>query len=290
MEDNFRQFASNLEISKTEQNKAAKLQNEIREILENRDIIIKTALSGSYDRQTKIRPLHDIDMLVILHPDSFYDKSIQQRPSVAINEIIHSIQDLKKHFGSIKLKRQNRSINIIIQDIGFDLVPAYEAKGGGFLILDKKLGQWIKTDPIRYAELLSSFNQSSDFNQRLIPFIKMIKSWANNKVPYLKSYLTEILVLKALSYIKFYTQASFQFFAYATGIVTNSVIDPVTGLDLNELLLQERVALSEQFSRFAQLAAKAIIFEGKGEIITAGRHWKIIFGKEFPLIEINSKG
>jgi len=69
VEVHFRRFASSLELTNEETRKAATIQNQIREVLEARQDISRAELSGSYDRKTKIRPLHDIDILVVFRSE-----------------------------------------------------------------------------------------------------------------------------------------------------------------------------------------------------------------------------
>lgn len=284
IEENFAKFASQLEISSIETKKVARLQNRIREHIESNPQVIETKLIGSYDRLTKIRPLHDIDIFVIFHADTYVDKYGNPiHPKIGLIRVVRVVSRLKsKLFGLAGPKVQNRSVNITIQDIGFDLVPAYELPGGGYVILDQRLGEWILTDPIKYAAILSKLNQSSAYNRKLIPFIKMVKHWATQKAKFLSSYLIELLVLSALDHIWDYREACTGFFSNAKHTILGPLSDPVTGKDINDLKVLHKIVSSNRFSESAEAAKKAINLEDEGRVLFSTLYWKRIFGKEFP--------
>jgi predicted nucleotidyltransferase len=284
IEENFAKFASKLEISSIEARKVARLQNRIREYIETNPQVIRTEIIGSYDRKTKIRPLHDIDIFVIFHPDTYVDKYGNPiHPKMGVIRVARVVSDLKrKLFGLTGPKIQNRSVNITIHDIGFDLVPAYELSRGGYVIPDQRHGQWILTDPIKYAAILSELNQSSNYSQQLIPFIKMVKYWATQKAKYLNSYLTELFVLSSLDHIWGYRQACTAFFSNAKETVRGPLPDPATGNDVNDLKLLQKVVLSNRLRESAEAAKKAVNLENEGKVLFSMLYWQKIFGKEFP--------
>jgi len=171
-----------------------------------------------------------------------------------------------------------------LDGIGLDLVPAFGLRGGGYLISDSTTQNWIRTDPLKYAEHLSALNQSHRFDQQLVPFIKMIKSWARVNAPLLKSYLLELLVLKSLPSIESYSDACTSFFVRASTEILGSVCDPFTGIEVNELLPPQRLGVMRQLRKSLDLTLDAKVAEviGRPASISA-RHFAQVFGPKFPV-------
>jgi hypothetical protein len=286
IEEYFRRFASSLELSAAETQKAADIQNRIRELLEAHPDVFRTELSGSYDRKTKIRPLHDIDVLIVFDPQVAYDATGDMiKPRQFISRVSRLIPSLRRKLPRLTgPKPQSRSVNIALDGIGFDLVPAFCLSGGGFLIPDSTQQKWTPTDPLKYAERLSALNQTDRFAQQLVPFIKMIKSWARVNAPLLKSYLIELLILNCLPSIESYSDACPNFFLRASTEVLGSVCDPITDIEVNELLPLQRLEVMRQFRKSLNLSIDAKVAEAlRRPAPVSARHFAQVFGPKFPV-------
>jgi predicted nucleotidyltransferase len=286
VEVHFRRFASSLELTNEETRKAATIQNQIREVLEARQDISRAELSGSYDRKTKIRPLHDIDILVVFDPSVAYDgRGTMIKPRQFLSEIGKSVPALRKKIPRVGNSRfQDRSLNIAVDGIGFDLVPAFELQRGGYFIPNRKQQEWIPTNPLKFAERLTPLNQSDYFGERLVPFIKMVKSWAKQSAPELKSYLIEVLILKCMHGIESYSDACGTFFFLVSKEILGSVVDPMTGREVNELVPLQRMGLMRKLRRNLSLTLDAQVAEklGRSSQVSA-KFFSQIFGPKFPL-------
>jgi predicted nucleotidyltransferase len=286
VEEHFRRFASSLELTDEETRKAATIQNQIREVLEARQDISRAELSGSYDRKTKIRPLHDIDILVVFDPSVAYDgRGTMIKPRQFLSEIGKSVPALRKKIPRVGNSRfQDRSLNIAVDGIGFDLVPAFELQQGGYFISNRKQQEWIPTNPLKFAERLTALNQSDYFGERLVPFIKMVKSWAKQSAPELKSYLIEVLILKCMHGIESYSDACGTFFFRVSKEILGSVFDPMTGREVNELMPLQRMGLMRKLRRNLSLTLDAQVAEklGRPSQVSA-QFFSQIFGPKFPV-------
>jgi hypothetical protein len=154
----------------------------------------------------------------------------------------------------------------------------------GYLISDRKQQEWIPTDPLKFAERLTALNQSDYFEERLVPFIKMVKWWARQSAPELKSYLIEVLILECLHGIESFSDACGNFFFLVSKEILGSVLDPITGREVNELLPLQRLALMRKFRRNLSLTLDAQVAEklGKSARVSA-QHFAQIFGPKFPV-------
>jgi predicted nucleotidyltransferase len=285
VEEYFGRFASSLELTDEETRKAATIQNQIREVLEARKDILRAELSGSYDRKTKIRPLHDIDLLVVFDPSVAYDaKGTMIKPRQFVSEIGKSVSTLRKKIPRVGYSKfQDRSLNIAVDGIGFDLVPTFALERGGYFIPDRKQQEWIPTDPLKFAERLTALNQSNYFGRRLVPFIKMVKWWARQSAPEVKSYLIEVLILKCMHGMKSYSDACGTFFFLASKEILGSVCDPMTGREVNELLPLQRLGVMKKLRRNLSLTLDAQVAEklGRPSQVSA-QFFSQIFGPKFP--------
>ena len=113
----FEVFKSALEITQPEQDAAKSSQERLRARLERRLTILEDFLSGSYKRDTKIRPLTDIDLFVVLDYSYFVDGPAGVLRLVASN--------LRASYPYSQLRVQNRSVNLTLRQFGFDVVPGF---------------------------------------------------------------------------------------------------------------------------------------------------------------------
>ena len=66
IEEAFRKFRSRLELKPKEQTNVSKRHNEMREYLRTKFDVENDFLTGSYIRDTKTKPLQDVDFLCVL--------------------------------------------------------------------------------------------------------------------------------------------------------------------------------------------------------------------------------
>lgn len=267
---------------------------------------------GSFVRNTKIRPLDDIDMMICYHGSGgFYD-------TVLINELYHvRINDGHSIFDSLRnddgqTLNSRKVINHLIKALSgveqyskaefhrdheaarlqlssypwnFDLVPCFITEENFYLIPDGN-GNWKNTDPRIDEKRVLELNKIT--NGAALPLIRLIKYWARLKWDdSISSYMLEQMVLNCLEVEPLLVMRPVQYrvqkvLAYLSRAIKNPVIDPkgIQG-DLNELDSDKRDSFSEvaEFSSYS--AYKAIEFERFGNVHEAIRQWSLIFGYEF---------
>src|SRR5688572_30441015 len=130
--DAFDKFKRRLEISAAEQEDASKRQQKIREQVHEGLAVERDFLTGSYARDTKTRPLKDVDIFVVLKESE--SEYLDQGPDVILDRLI---EILSPHYPG-KTSKGNRSVKIDRravaapdeQVLSFDVVPAFSANGG----------------------------------------------------------------------------------------------------------------------------------------------------------------
>jgi len=125
-----------------------------------------------------IRPPSDIDLFVVLdankHASDFFYAS---DGIVKVLNRFHSI--LKDAYPTTPIRKDHPAIYLNFSTYGFDVVPAFDRKDGGYLILSRTKSGWISTDPSKHAERTTLYNKQT--NGYFVPCVKMLKSWNRDK-------------------------------------------------------------------------------------------------------------
>jgi hypothetical protein len=195
----FEEFRKRLELSETERKDAAKRQEEVRDCIRGGFDIDTDFLSGSYRRNTKTKPLKDVDVLFVLGEK---EKGRRSKPPIETLQAFE--QCLKKQYAEKdQVEIGRRSVTVEFEKnyypdghegkvLSIDAVPAFECRGGDYEIPDKIAGIWIKTNPEKHKEQATAKNNELD--GYWVPLVKMAKGWnrANNK-PIKPSFLIEVM-------------------------------------------------------------------------------------------------
>ncbi|WP_110514553.1 hypothetical protein [Herpetosiphon llansteffanensis] len=270
---------------------------------------------GSFARRTKILPLDDIDFFVIikssnttesLRPEGHVWLYIEDTSSplyqyrddfgyVNSTKILHKIRDglstvsiygkadLKKNMQAVTLKLSSYSWN-------FDIVPAVEVHNlSGKIthyLIPSGHGEWIRTDPRRDAEFVTTVNKSH--SSLFLPTMRLLKYW-NKRVhkPTLSSYYFETLVLNIFQYassITSYQSAIKYFFDNLSTRLLFPCPDPKgLGSNLDETVsLETKMKINSAAIDDANNARLAMYHEGQNNHQEAISYWQKIFGLEFP--------
>jgi len=132
-----------------------------------------TCLAGSYDRHTAINDIKDVDVLVRV-PDGYESNT----PAEVLQLLKSSLRKLDG-VTEVELREQRRSVHMTLAQYDFhlDIVPVVAANGVdcALKVPDKPHQQWVTSNPIGYAAMLTDLNQSH--GEKVVPLIKMMKQW-----------------------------------------------------------------------------------------------------------------
>lgn len=271
--------------------------------------------SGSFARRTKIRPLDDIDFLMVmpgaggtecLSPigDGFtywvyvhnLNAALARFTSSAAFVDSRSVLDTIKrelqrvpNYRATDVSRSGEAVTLELssQEWKFDIVPAYavEPNTHHYLIPDGH-GNWKRTDPRIDSNRTTTINQQH--GGLILPLIRLLKYWLNKSVKIdLSSYYFETLILDLFAF-----QAPFAslplalkwFFDNAQTQVYLDRSDP-KGLDRpltspDNLLMRHYTA--EAMKRASQFASYALMYDNAHEPAQAIYWWRMVFGNDFP--------
>lgn len=293
--DAFRKFKSRLELNEREQANASSRQQEVREYLDTKFKIERSFLTGSYARNTKTKPLKDIDIFFELHEQERAYRN--KAPAVVIDAFYDA---LVEKYGKAAVRKQSRSVNVdfgVIVDtddntdyriVSVDVVPAF-ALSDDYEIPDVDNGKWIKTNPEIHASKATAAHAA--FSKEWKGLVRMIKYWNNNsrhgEKPVKPSFLIEVMALECLfgDWQGRYDYEVQALFATLADRIFDEWPDPA-GLgppisnDMSEARKQRARELLLAATRDAAMAINHVRQGRSGDALKA---WRALFGPKFPL-------
>ena len=193
---------------------------------------------GSLARKTKIRPLDDIDLLLLLegtgtvseksHNDAFTyllriadkysvlepfgDSSSSSLPSyhgyvnsIKVMNAIKSSLSKVTYYKKAEIRRNQQAIvlNLTSYDWSFDVVPAVPIKNREgditYYLIPNGSGKWMRTDPRKDTARLTAINQQHSVSIQSV--IRLLKRWNRRTTkPRLDSYYFEALCLNVFDF------------------------------------------------------------------------------------------
>lgn len=152
----------------------------LRELLDSGrigDRIVDIYLSGSYARDTAIRPLDDVDLIVVVDPRNWKTDWLSSLPAPA--RIIDSFASaIRRRYPQSSVFKQRRSVRLQLAHINIDVVPAVGQRGNGRVqIPDRDSGEWIVTAPAVHSDAASRVNSAR--SGLFKPLVKLAKLWSS---------------------------------------------------------------------------------------------------------------
>lgn len=290
VDEAFKKFKSRLEISTNEQQAASRRQRKLREQLDDGLDIAHDFLTGAYARDTKTKPLRDVDIFVELGPDE--QEYRDQHPAA----ILTRVRDvLVPHYGEGRVTTDRRCVRVdyglvLVDDMSddvmsCDVVPAF-GKGDAYEIPDDVLGEWITTDPRVHAERATAANKA--FSGQWKPLVKMAKKWnQHNGEPVEPSFLIEVLALRLVDgpWGGDYPYELRQFFASAADRLGDGWADPAgLGPAVSDCLDEDSQKMRAAHDALAAAEAactEALRLNRSGRTGDALSEWQRLFGPTF---------
>jgi len=293
----FDDFLRDIEPSRTTKARASSAHAALRDFLSKHQdfgkVHEKTFLSGSYKRDTAIRPKNsDGD---VERPD--VDVIVQTNHLLADNpdDVVDSLYSAVKS-GYSNVRKQQRSVGVETEQASMDVVPIIAPYGdaGPFYIPDRKLETWVQTDPPRHTQWTTEMNDVA--GGRFKPLVKLTKWWRRenptvSKRP--KGFVMECITAECMD--KNETHYGELFAGALGGVVSNygpsvdaglipHITDP--GVPGNSVTDGMTFAAFEGFYRkaeaHAKLARQALEEEDPD---TATELWRRVFGDRFPKVK-----
>jgi len=242
---------------------------------ENGLSVSRTFTNGSYERDTIIRPLDDIDIFAVLKRDDWKDVYGQlPNPQSVLSKFKNYLNGLNDYKDKVS---QNRPcVTVELSDKDFDILPSFELVGGGYEIPNHDLKSWITTYPEQLTSDLEYTHKKC--NYKLKQLIKVIKYWNRDKGKVIPSFHVEEVA------INIFKINSFKNYEEAIRLWFNNAEYNLKSYKLNSNDEYNAIMKKIKSVRDKLNDAKAKYDDGKeGDAIQI---WKDVFGKEFPTVDI----
>jgi hypothetical protein len=283
VDDAFEKLKHTLEVTPTEEAKAATRHAKIREVVAAEWQLEDHFLTGSYRRETKTKKLKDVDIFVVIDRKGAQAGLREKNPTTVLNELAVV---LRSTYDDVVIDGLACTINFGSDDdiMSFDVVPAFKrtATGGGYEIPDIGTGGWISTNPKTHHEMSTAKNKECD--QKFVPFVKMIKGINRELGEPVRSFLLEVMAQELVKtpFGRFQDEVRW-FLATATDAVNESWPDPAKlGPDVNTLSASQRKAASKSLNDALDIAEEAIRLEDDGQERAAVEQWRRLYGWRMP--------
>jgi hypothetical protein len=281
----FAKLSSNLEITDLQASTASTRQQGVRDAVEDDFEVLESFLTGSYKRNTMIAPLKeaDIDVFTVLASEYFN----KHTPLSLLEEVRKTLR--KKYPRTPRFSKNGQAVTITFSDFSVDVVPAFNRKGGGYIIpsvgsAGPPSGTWISTDPTKHESVWTE--QNKWHNGDLVPLIKMIKCWNRQHSRFLRSFHLETVTVEALRNVTIsdWQSAIRFFFDKAKAMATHPIFDPAGyGGDLSSYLSDgDKAEVVSRLETATTQAKNAENYIREGKIANAYGRYQIIFGDYFP--------
>ncbi|MGC7589653.1 SMODS domain-containing nucleotidyltransferase [Bisgaard Taxon 46] len=268
---------------------------------------------GSFSRKTKIRPIDDIDLMIGLNGHKLYwddnvlnykDCSVHLKYGVdaglwrnCLNDD-NSLNSTKllnvfksalfniSHYENADIHRMQQAVTLKLSSYewNFDLVPCFYTTSGVYLIPNGR-GKWMKTDPRKDKELVTSVNQQH--SGKFLELVRLMKYWNSksftNKPKFNSPYLLEVMLSNYYQRKTSLGNLEKEFedcLLYVSCYLDFDVQDP-KGIEgnINRLTCDERKSLKERMENDLKQIQQANNRSLNSEKFI---YWKCVLGKEFP--------
>jgi len=280
----FGELFTALEMTDAERSKASKQQDRVRARLDDHLELDATYLSGSYRRRTLIRPVDDIDLLVVLNWDEYKGEvTLDAAGTGVVLDLVE--RALEAAYPHSELHRYGRCIQIQFAGtgIGFDVVPAFQFADHEFQIADEDYGRWIRTNPREVEQLVSTANGRTD--GWLVPLIKLLKAWKDERKVPLRGYHLEAMAYHALQQAPANERegiATLFELLSSSVLLTTPDIWPAGESPSAQVSQETRMKAARQLQQAGESARRAIAAEEEGRPNDAHAIWFSLFGRRYP--------
>lgn len=259
-EDNIKQSLSNIEGYLKEK--------------ENELSVERTFTNGSYERDTNVRPLDDIDMFAVLKFDAWKDEygNLPNPQSVLtkFKKYLDGLNDYKD-----KVSQDRPCVTIELSNKSFDILPSFAQTTGGYLIPNYDLKSWIYSYPEKLTTDLDSVNKLR--NYKVKPTIKAIKYWNRENNKLIPSYHVEEVAISTFQINNFanYEESIRLWFNNAEYYLQSSLFNST----------DDYAAAINKIKKVKDKLNDAKKKYDGGKEGEAMQIWKDIFNKEFPTVD-----
>lgn len=271
------QFVDNISVTDRQEASISSSLDNIYWHLKKKDnelYVSRTFTNGSYDRDTIIRPLNDIDIFAVLKLDEWKDEYGRlPSPQTVLSRFKNYLNGLADY--KDKVYQDRPCVSIELSDKQFDILPCFEVFGDGYQIPNYDLTGWSYSYPDQLYRDLEAVHRLRNYKVKQI--IKAVKYWNRDLDKLIPSYHIEEAAINIFNLNSFTN--------FKTGIEI--------WFDNAEYYLQQAKFKSaknydkaiENIKKANKKLQDAAVKYEDGKEGEAVLMWKEIFGRDFPTID-----
>ncbi|MCG5435381.1 nucleotidyltransferase domain-containing protein [Micromonospora foliorum] len=293
VDEAFGEFQKTVDAERMQVVLARARRDTFKEAFEAESDVAEVFGSGSLRRSTQLKPIHDVDLVVVYVEDDHPDWG---QPGDSAEEALDYTRGrvnalLGATNGTIdKLVRlarwRNHAVKCFIDDpddpeaFTVDTMPALRQVDGTLLIPEALSQTWVTADPEDLIRRVASHQADWAYFR---PIVRVLKDWRRSvKVEgKIKSLLIEVLALECLPRSGSRAEALRAFFTSAAVRVNTSIEDPAGHCGLIQPDL-DKIGLRTALEEASEIATRACEHAAAGDTDDALRAWQEIFGDGFP--------
>jgi hypothetical protein len=293
VEDAFDQYQRTVDADATQVKTARDRRATFKGALGAEADVVEVKGSGALARSTQLKPIHDVDLIVVYdaaeHPDwgqpGPSSQAALDHAGSQVNALLGATNGTYAQLVRLALPR-NHAVKCFIdppgQDDAFtvDVMPVLRQSDGTLLIPGRLDEEWITADPEYLIELVAKLQAEWAHFRSMI---RVLKQWRLliTVEGTIKSLVMEILALSCLPRSGSRPEALRAFFTAAAVVVNEPIEDPAGHCGLIQPDL-DVAGLRAALENAADLATDACAATDRKDTDEAQRLWQRIFGPDFP--------
>lgn len=284
VEQAFDSFDDELKLDPAKRIQAEAFQRNLTNRLKADQIISSAFLQGSFARKTMLKPLRDIDKVVIL--DSRHAHFLTDiAGSAQAVELVETA--LRRYYPDATFSRTRHSIQMDLgaETFSFDVVPAFEADDGttDVMIIDLKSGGWERSNTRTLIDVVAERNKACD--GLFIHQVRFVKHWSRHVLgDRLPGLHVESIAFTCIDQPINHAEAVARIFACGARLLSqlSTYTDP-TGVDelSSKISDVDREYARQAFASASDRASQALALDEVGKHDAAIASWISIFGEPF---------
>lgn len=234
--------------------------------------VIEVFLNGSYERDTIIRPLNDVDLFAVIDESDYCKDGSDPKPQTVLTNFknyLNSLNDYKD-----KVKQDRPCVTVVLSDKNFDVLPSLR-KSGALYIPNEALDGWIFTDPKTHTDNLNDVHRKRSYKVKNV--VKAVKYWKRENNQNIPSFHVEEVAINVFNFYDFtnYEEGIRLWFNHAEGFLSSGKFKSYDEYDKVKSKIR---AVKDKLNDAKKLNDEKKVAEAK-------KIWKDIFGKEFPVLD-----
>jgi hypothetical protein len=282
----FGTFDETLNLDPHERAQAQERHNQVRAVLERSGVIQGSFLQGSFARKTMLKPLKDVDIVVLLKQESGLQgpdgpaRAMQLFRELVAAEWPTAVFDAGE-------KPSAKALRVEFEDLDFtiDLVPAFEGDGEWVLIGDRELRGWEPSNTRIQIRLVRERNGQTKKN--FVHQVRMLKAFVKqqpkDEFEFFKGIAVESIAYSTITVWLPHDEAIAVALREGARILQGRVMEPAGNDDVSvKWEPSQRERAIRAFSAAADIAAEAVELRRQGDDHAAITNWRAILGDDFP--------